>query len=81
MTRFDFVLTTADFMRLRIKDAYPLPRVDDTLNELKDANFYTHIDLGLSLRITQIKDQASTAMHKNLCIKCFIQVLIHGRVD
>jgi hypothetical protein len=24
------------------KDAYPLPRVDDTLNELKDANFYTH---------------------------------------
>jgi hypothetical protein len=24
------------------KDAYPLPRVDDTLDELKDANFYTH---------------------------------------
>jgi hypothetical protein len=27
------------------KDAYPLPRVDDTLAELKDANFYTHLDL------------------------------------
>jgi hypothetical protein len=27
------------------KDAYPLPRVDDTLDELKDANFYTHLDL------------------------------------
>jgi hypothetical protein len=26
------------------KDAYPLPRVDDTLDELKDANFYTHLD-------------------------------------
>jgi hypothetical protein len=27
------------------KDAYPLPRADDTLDELKDANFYTHLDL------------------------------------
>jgi hypothetical protein len=27
------------------KDAYPLPSVDDTLDELKDANFYTHLDL------------------------------------
>jgi hypothetical protein len=27
------------------KDAYPLPRVDDTLDELEDANFYTHPDL------------------------------------
>jgi hypothetical protein len=27
------------------KDAYPLPRVDDTMDELKDANFYTHLDL------------------------------------
>jgi hypothetical protein len=27
------------------KDAYPLPRVDDTLDELKDASFYTHLDL------------------------------------
>jgi hypothetical protein len=25
------------------KDAYPLPRVDDTLDELHDANFYTHL--------------------------------------
>jgi hypothetical protein len=24
------------------KDAYPLPRVDDALDERKDANFYTH---------------------------------------
>jgi hypothetical protein len=27
------------------KDAYPLPRVYDTLDELKDGNFYTHLDL------------------------------------
>jgi hypothetical protein len=27
------------------KDGYPLPRADDTLDELKDAIFYTHLDL------------------------------------
>jgi hypothetical protein len=27
------------------KDTYPLPRVDDILDELKDANFFTHPDL------------------------------------
>jgi hypothetical protein len=27
------------------KDAHPLPRMDDTLDELKDANSYTHLDL------------------------------------
>jgi hypothetical protein len=32
------------------KDAYPLPRVlDDTLDELKDANFHTHLDLASSI--------------------------------
>jgi hypothetical protein len=28
------------------KDDYPLLRVDDTLDEVKDAKFYTHLDLG-----------------------------------
>jgi hypothetical protein len=32
------------------KDAYPLPRVDHTLDELKDADFYTHIDLACGFR-------------------------------
>jgi hypothetical protein len=27
------------------KNAYPLPRMDDTRDELKDAKFYTHLDL------------------------------------
>jgi hypothetical protein len=27
------------------KFAYPLPRVDGTLDELQDASFYTHLDL------------------------------------
>jgi hypothetical protein len=27
------------------QNAYPLPHVDDTLNELKDTNSYTHFDL------------------------------------
>jgi hypothetical protein len=29
------------------KDAYTLPRVDDTLDELKDDNFYTHLNLAI----------------------------------
>jgi hypothetical protein len=31
--------------KLTRKDSYPLPRVDDTLDELKDAIFYTHLEL------------------------------------
>jgi hypothetical protein len=38
------------------KDAYPLPRVDDTLNELKDANFYTHLDLACGFRQVRVRD-------------------------
>jgi hypothetical protein len=34
-----------DLNEITRKDAYPLLRVDDTLDELKDANFYTHFDL------------------------------------
>jgi hypothetical protein len=30
------------------KDAYPFPRVDNTLDELKDANLYIHLDLASS---------------------------------
>jgi hypothetical protein len=38
------------------KDAYPLPRVDDTLDELKDANFYTHLDLASSFWQVRVRD-------------------------
>jgi hypothetical protein len=27
------------------KDAYPLPRVEDTFDEPRDAEFYTHLDI------------------------------------
>jgi hypothetical protein len=39
------------------KDAYPLPRVDDTLDELKDANFYTHLDLASSFWQVRVRDK------------------------
>jgi hypothetical protein len=39
------------------KDAYPLPRVDDTLDELKDANFYTHLDLASGFWQVRVRDQ------------------------
>jgi hypothetical protein len=39
------------------KDPYPLPRVGDTLNEHKDANFYTHLDLVSSFWQLRLRDQ------------------------
>jgi hypothetical protein len=41
------------------KDAYPLPRVDDTLDEFKDANIYTHLDL--AYRYWQVRVMAKDA--------------------
>jgi hypothetical protein len=39
------------------KDAYPLPRVDDTIDELKDANFYTHLDFASGFWQVRVRDQ------------------------
>jgi hypothetical protein len=39
------------------KDTYSLPRVDDTLDELQDANFYTYLDLALGLWQVRVRDQ------------------------
>jgi hypothetical protein len=38
------------------KDAYPLPRVDDTLDELKDANFNTHLDPATRFWQVRVRD-------------------------
>jgi hypothetical protein len=40
-----------------LKDAYPLPRADATLDELKDANFYTHLDLASDFWQVRVRDQ------------------------
>jgi hypothetical protein len=63
-----FVRTTDGSLRLCIdyrglnevtrKDAYPLPRVNDTLDELKDANFYTHLDLASGFLQVRVRDKA-----------------------
>jgi hypothetical protein len=39
------------------KDASPLPREDDTLDELKNANFYTHLDLASGFWQVRVRDQ------------------------
>jgi hypothetical protein len=39
------------------KDAYPLPRVDDTLEELKDAIFYTRFDLASGFMQFRARDK------------------------
>jgi hypothetical protein len=38
------------------EDAYPLPRVDDTLDELKNVIFYTHLDLASGFWQVRIRD-------------------------
>jgi hypothetical protein len=44
------------------KDAYPFPRVDDTLDELKDANFYIHLDLAFGFWQVRVRDQDTHKM-------------------
>jgi hypothetical protein len=39
-----------------LKDAYPLPRVDDTLDELKDAMLYTHLDLAYGFWQVRVRE-------------------------
>jgi hypothetical protein len=39
------------------KDAYPLPRVDYTLYELKDAHFYTHLDLACCFWQVRVREE------------------------
>jgi hypothetical protein len=61
-----FVRTADGLLRLCIdyrglnevtrKDASPLPSVDDTLDELKDANFYTHLDLASGFWQVRVRD-------------------------
>jgi hypothetical protein len=38
-------------------DAYPLPRVDGILDELKDANFYTHLDLAFGFSQVRVREK------------------------
>jgi hypothetical protein len=39
------------------KDAYPLPRVGDTLDESKDAKFHTHLDLASGFWQVRVRDE------------------------
>jgi hypothetical protein len=45
-----------DLNEVARKDAYPIPRVDDTLDELKDASFYTHLDLAYGFWQVRLRD-------------------------
>jgi hypothetical protein len=44
------------------KDAYPLPRVDETLDELNDVHFYTN--LGLASGFWQVRVREEDVIHK-----------------
>jgi hypothetical protein len=49
-----------DFMQLNkvtVKNKYPLPRIDDLFDQLKDAKIFSKIDLGSSYHQVRIKDK------------------------
>jgi hypothetical protein len=56
MARFDFALGSYANGVTRT-DAYALPRVDDTLDELKDANFYTHLVSASSFQQVRVREE------------------------
>jgi hypothetical protein len=39
------------------KDVYPLPLVGDTLDDLKDADFYTHLYLAYGFESVRVRDE------------------------
>jgi hypothetical protein len=39
------------------KDAYPFPQVDDTLDELKGANFYSHLNLAYGFWQVRVREE------------------------
>jgi hypothetical protein len=57
MARFDYAFIFRGLNEATSKDAYPFPRVDDTLDELKEANFYTHLDLASSFWLFRVRKE------------------------
>jgi hypothetical protein len=53
------------FNEVTRKDAYPLSRVDDTLDERRDANIYTDLDLASGFWQARVRDEDihKTAFH------------------
>jgi hypothetical protein len=39
------------------KDAYTLSRVEDTLDELQEANFYTHLDFASAFAQVRVREE------------------------
>ena len=50
-----------------VKDAYPIPRIDETLSKLGDANFFTTPDLGSAFWQVPLRkqDRDKTGLHAN----------------
>jgi hypothetical protein len=57
---YDSLRLCADYRGLNEvtrKDSYPLMRVDNTLDELKDVNFYIHLDIAYGSWQVRMRDQ------------------------
>jgi len=54
MVQSEFVLVIVRIMNARFKDSFPLPRIDDLIDQLKDASYITHLDLRSSYNQVRI---------------------------
>jgi hypothetical protein len=43
-----------------VKDSYPLPRIDDLIEKLREANYITHIDLQTAYNQVRMSDNGPT---------------------
>ena len=41
----------------KVKDAYPVPRIDESVSELRDAKYFTTLDLGSAFRQVPLRKQ------------------------
>ena len=61
MGHFEYVLIT-ELNRVTIKNKYPLSRIDDLFDQLKDSSYFSKIDLRLGYHQLPIKEGEITKM-------------------
>ena len=49
---------------ITVKDAYPIPRIDESLSKLEDAKFFTTLDLGSAFWQVPLRKQDRDKWHK-----------------
>jgi hypothetical protein len=62
------------------KDTYLLPRVDDTLDELEDATFYSQLDLAYGCEQIQVREEDVRKTAFDIFLR-FFEIFEEWRLD